>query len=413
MKRQPILIVGDHVPMQKFLVHVLRSARYEVVIADSGTSALKLLSATRFGVVVSNLEVPDLDGTELFRAIRRRDIDVPIVFVTGSPNEDRKMATSESGAACYTANTNDFDAVLTTVTRAETLSRLARIRRTLDTTPGAGRALGRETELEERFDAACGQLWMAYQPIVSQLSGRVVAYEALLRSDEPSLAAPSALIAAGEQLGRLEEIGRRVRAAAASAITELPDNVELFVNLHPFDLTDHELASPTSPLSKVACRVVLEITERASLDRVRDATGRIAALRALGFRIAIDDLGAGYAGLSWLTTVEPDVVKIDMGLIRGIDRDAKRQQVVNCLLGLCAKLDVRVVVEGVETEAERATLVAMGADHLQGYLFGRPERRFGGPLTRRVAKSARPHPSLPVVPTCAADEDVEPERLAG
>ena len=416
MKRQPILVVDEDVRVQRLLARVLRGARYEVAIAASAREALAVLATRRFGVVVSDLQMPDIDGIELLREIRRRDIDVPIVFVTDTPDAQRADSTFETGAVRYMAKPVDASLFLAAVTRAETLSRLARIQGPLGTTRAARRATGDDGKLERRFEAACARLWMAYQPIVSQRSGTVVAFEALLRSDEPSLASPAAFIGAGERLGRLESIGRRVRAAAAAAISELPADVELFVNLHPFDLTDRELAMPDSPLSKVASRVVLEITERASLERVGDAKAKIAALRSLGFRIAIDDLGAGYAGLSWLATVEPDVVKIDMGLIRGIDVDVKRQQVVFCLIGLCEKLDVRVVVEGVETEAERATLVELGADSLQGYLFGRPERQFGGSLAIRAAKLARPQ-GVPVagVADCGLECNCGSlhERLAG
>lgn len=411
MKRQPILVVNDDAQVQKLLSRALRSARFEVVAAESAKAALDLLAARRFAVVVSDHHPPGVDGIELLRRIRRGDIDVPLVFVTGPPSGGGDGAV-DSRPVLYAASQLDTEVFVAAVARGERLSRLARIRRTLDTTAGPPRSPADALELTARFDSACAKLWMAYQPIVSQRSGTVVGFEALLRSDEPSLATPPAFLAAGEQLGRLEDIGRRVRAAAAAAIAALPANVELFVNLHPFDLTDAELAMPDSPLSRVASRVVLEITERASLDRVRDAKARIAALRTLGFRVAIDDLGAGYAGLSWLATVEPDVVKIDMGLIRGIDADVKRQQVVYCLIGLCEKLDVRIVIEGVETQAERNTLVALGADYLQGYLFGRPERQIGRALAGHVGESGT-HQTPSLGEGCDYEESDLPDRLAG
>lgn len=157
----------------------------------------------------------------------------------------------------------------------------------------------------------------------------------------------------------------------------MPPGVEVFVNLHAYDIADEELASPEAPLSRFASRIVLELTERASLDRVKDAKARIQTLRALGFRIAIDDLGAGYAGLSWLATFVPEVVKIDMGLVRDVDKDATRQRVICSLLELCRQLDIRVVLEGVETEAERNAIVWLGGDVMQGYHFARPGRGFG------------------------------------
>ena len=222
MKRQPILVVDEDVRVQRLLARVLRGARYEVAIAASAREALAVLATRRFGVVVSDLQMPDIDGIELLREIRRRDIDVPIVFVTDTPDAQRADSTFETGAVRYMAKPVDASLFLAAVTRAETLSRLARIQGPLGTTRAARRATGDDGKLERRFEAACARLWMAYQPIVSQRSGTVVAFEALLRSDEPSLASPAAFIGAGERLGRLESIGRRVRAQRMlEAITQL------------------------------------------------------------------------------------------------------------------------------------------------------------------------------------------------
>ena len=92
-------------------------------------------------------------------------------------------------------------------------------------------------------------------------------------------------------------------------------------------IDDHELFSPAAPLSRIASRVVLEITERASLDELGDVAPRLAQLRGLGFRIAIDDLGAGYAGLTSFAQLEPEVVKVDMSLVRGIDSSDRKSVV--------------------------------------------------------------------------------------
>jgi EAL domain-containing protein (putative c-di-GMP-specific phosphodiesterase class I) len=147
--------------------------------------------------------------------------------------------------------------------------------------------------------------------------------------------------------------------------------------LHSADLNDEELYSPDAPLSKIAARVVLEVTERASLYEVKNLTEGVRKLKALGFQIAIDDLGAGYAGLTSFTQLEPEVAKLDMSLVRGVDADPRRQSIVRSMKGLCDDLGMLVVAEGVETAAERDTLAELGCDLLQGYLFARPGRGFG------------------------------------
>jgi len=148
------------------------------------------------------------------------------------------------------------------------------------------------------------------------------------------------------------------------------------VNLHPVDLEDEDLYDPAAPLSRVAPRVVLEITERASLSDVPELASRLARLRALGFRIAVDDLGAGFAGLASFARLRPEVVKIDMSLVRGVESDPVRQKLVDSITHASHDLGILVVAEGIESAAERDVLTALEVDLLQGYLFGRPERAF-------------------------------------
>ncbi len=140
------------------------------------------------------------------------------------------------------------------------------------------------------------------------------------------------------------------------------------------ELDDDSLILPEAPLSRFASRVVLEVTERAPLETIRDVTTRVAQLRALGYRIAVDDLGAGYAGLTSFAHLEPEVVKVDMSLIRGIDQSLMKQKLLGSIIGLCRDLGIEIIAEGIETEAERDALIRLGGDLCQGYLFARPEK---------------------------------------
>ncbi len=143
------------------------------------------------------------------------------------------------------------------------------------------------------------------------------------------------LFAAAERLGRVGELGRRIRQQVVEAIRVAPVETSIFMNLHAADLSDDQLYTPTSPLGSCASHVVLEVTERSSLDRVPDVRERARALRRMGFRIAIDDLGAGYAGLSSFAQLEPQFAKLDMSLIRDIDRSTTKQSIVRSMLDVC------------------------------------------------------------------------------
>ncbi|MCC6897843.1 MAG: EAL domain-containing protein, partial [Polyangiaceae bacterium] len=203
-------------------------------------------------------------------------------------------------------------------------------------------------------------------------------HEALLRSREQSLPHPGAVIDAAERLDALDVLGRAIRARAAEPVVDSSACGLLFVNLHGRDLVAPTLTSDDAPLSRIADRVVLEITERAALDEVGDVRSKIARLREMGFRIAVDDLGAGYAGLTSFAQLEPEVVKLDMSLIRGIDQSPTKQKVVRSMTALSRDMGMLVVAEGVETVRECETLLEIGCDLLQGFLFARPSPPFPG-----------------------------------
>jgi EAL domain-containing protein (putative c-di-GMP-specific phosphodiesterase class I) len=191
------------------------------------------------------------------------------------------------------------------------------------------------------------------------------------------LSTPGKLFDAAERLGRVQELGSRMREAIAQTAREAPAGVLLFANLHALDLTSDDLYSLHSPLAALAERVVLEVTERTALYRVDHLRERIEKLRDLGFRIAVDDLGASHAGLSSFAQLGPDIVKLDISLVRNVETSTSKANLIKSMITLCTQeLGMRVVCEGVETEAQRDTLQGLGADLLQGYLFGMPARGF-------------------------------------
>lgn len=120
-------------------------------------------------------------------------------------------------------------------------------------------------------------------------------------------------------------------------------------------------------------RLMFEVTEGERVNDSEHLAGIFEAYRRRGFTTAIDDFGAGYSGLNLLAEFQPDVIKIDMELTRGIDRSASRQAILAGILLTCSRLNIKVIAEGVETEAEYRTLTEMGVHLIQGYYFARPE----------------------------------------
>jgi EAL domain-containing protein (putative c-di-GMP-specific phosphodiesterase class I) len=235
--------------------------------------------------------------------------------------------------------------------------------------------------LEDKLTRCLGTLTMHFQPIVQATSRARFGYEALLRTTDKSLPHPGAILDAAERLERIPALGRAVRAQVAKVVAESPaERGVVFLNLHLLDLLDKQLTSAFAPLTKVAPRIVLEITERNSLDGQSDIRYRVAELRELGFKIAIDDLGGGHARMGTFSPLDTDFVKLDMSLVRDIDRQPMKQRLVRSVIELCRDNGTQVIGEGVETEAEARTLVELGCDLLQGYLLARPALPFCDPL---------------------------------
>jgi EAL domain-containing protein (putative c-di-GMP-specific phosphodiesterase class I) len=374
-----VLVVDDDPALLRLHVRALASAGFEVISAPDGIHAVKAIEQGAFDVILSDIDMPGLDGMKLLAHVRSYDLDVPVVLITGAPSVETAARAMELGALRYLVKPVELRAIIGITQDAVYLHRIAKAKRkALDLLGGVDRLLGDEAGLTASFDRALSTFYVVYQPIVRWSTHAIYAYEALLRSREPSLPHPGAMLDAAERLGRVHELGRKIRARAIEPLSSLPRGTSLFINLHPKDLIDDSLPH-LGATADVASRVVFEITERASLSGMPDVRERVAALRARGFRIAVDDLGAGYAGLTSFAVLEPDVVKLDMALVRNIDTEPTKQTLVRTLVAMCKELRIIVTAEGIETPAERDELISAGCDLMQGYLFARPGEGFPAP----------------------------------
>jgi EAL domain-containing protein (putative c-di-GMP-specific phosphodiesterase class I)/CheY-like chemotaxis protein len=372
-----ILVVDDEAALVRAIARMLTTAGYEVATAADGMRAVDLVAQTPFDAIVSDIDMPRMTGIQFLKNVRQRDAEVPVILMTGNPDVESAVQAVAHGALQYLIKPVQMEELRKVVARAVSLNRMAKLKRDAFALVSDG-VLGASDQLAlgATFERALDSLWMAYQPIVRASDRTLFGYEALLRSEEKALPHPGAILDAAERLGRLHDLGRSVRAAACAPIAQAPPACLLFVNLHASDLMDDTLLSPESPLSAVANRVVLEITERASLEKVKDVKAKLMELRRMGFRIAIDDLGAGYAGLTSFATLEPEFVKLDMSLVRDVDRNHTKETLIRSMAAVCRELGMLVVAEGVETPQERELLVALGCDFLQGYLLAKPGRPF-------------------------------------
>jgi EAL domain-containing protein (putative c-di-GMP-specific phosphodiesterase class I) len=377
--RPPAILVVDDEPGVLDMLSRALGPTFEVTASQDGAEAVRQVEKGTFAAVVSDIHMPGMSGIELLRAVREHDADLPVLLVTGQPSWEGAAQAIEYGVFRYIPKPFDLPTLRQTVTQATQLYRLARLKREALSLGGIAAGPSDRAGLEASFERMLASFGMAFQPIVSLSTKTVFGYEALLRSSEPSLPHPTDVLEAAERLGATKRLGRAVRAFAAQRGSQLEHDWLLFVNLHPSELLDPDLTDPSSLLMSMASRVVLEITERAPLSSLEEVRERCSELRRLGFRIAVDDLGAGYAGLTSFAILDPDIVKVDMNLVRGIEGSAIKRRLVSSVLSLCREMDMLLVAEGVETPAERDVLANMGCDLFQGFLFARPASSFYQP----------------------------------
>lgn len=236
----------------------------------------------------------------------------------------------------------------------------------------AERAADRDhREGRARIDGAleAGLPRIVLQPIVDLDTEEVWAFEALSRFDAEPARPPDDWFAEAHRVGRGVELELRAMSVALEHLPQLGRG-HLTVNLSPGALCSADLEVLLHRAE--ACRVVLEVTEHELVEDISDAQAAAAQLRKAGFRLAIDDVGAGYAGLTKIVDLAPEVIKLDRALVEHVDTDPTRQALVSASVGFAAVLGSSLVAEGIETRAELDTLRRLGIRLGQGFLLARP-----------------------------------------
>ncbi len=372
-----VLVVDDEPSVRLALEKLLRNDGHQVASAASAEDAIETFQTQQFDAVISDIVLPGFNGIELLRRIREHNVDVPVVLITGGPRLETAMDAMRYGALRYLVKPVDAKELQDVMREAVGLSKMAVVKRqALALLSSDDRYVGDRASLEIAFERTLDTVQLHYQPIVRFSSRTVFAYEALLRPQEVDLPTPDALIDAAERLGWVHRMSFKVRELASHALIDLPSEIRLFVNLHALDLQDPELFAPSDPLSSSSRRVTFEVTERHSLSELQGIHTNVSRLKRRGFRVAIDDFGAGHAGLTSFAILEPNVIKLDMALIRDIDQVATKEKLVASMISVCKDLGVEVIAEGVERVGELRILLDLGCDLFQGYLFARPAKPF-------------------------------------
>jgi diguanylate cyclase (GGDEF)-like protein len=255
-------------------------------------------------------------------------------------------------------------------------------------------------------------LTMVVQPIVDVRSGLIHAYEALARFGAKGSDSPLQWFALADELGQREALERACLREALELFRRRPRDVQLSVNLSAPVLTDRETLRMLERVPDLS-GLIIEVTEEALVHNEAQLDAVLAPLRERGAQMAVDDMGAGYSGLSQIMAVHPRYLKLDRSLITGVDTDHERSALVAALANYAERVGSLLVAEGMETEAELLTLIELGVPLAQGFYLGRPALPWPGLRTsvpthsRRHAQRERPGAEL------ARDADHSPSAAHG
>lgn len=362
-----ILLVDDEPHVLDALRTMLRAHPYDILTARSGPEALEVLAGAPVDVVVSDERMTPMSGSMFLRLCRERFPDTERIVLTGYASLDALMsAINDAHVVAFLKKPCDPAELLEAIELA--LQSQAQRR-------AAGRSTSDAMIAHAQLDGALTSAELWYQPIVDPHE-TVVAHEALLRPQSTDLPTPTHVVETASELGRHADLDRRVREVAAANLDRGVPARQVFINVLPESLVDGALFDDDA-LARHGDQVVIEITERSHLGSIADIKPAIAALRERGHRVAVDDLGAGYAGLTSLAVLQPDIVKFDLELICDINNDAARAHLVSAMANTCREMGIVTLAEGIETPSELAVLRGMGFDLYQGYLLGKPAPGLG------------------------------------
>ena len=383
-----VMIVDDHPPNVTLLEMLLRSAGVTRVhgITDPREAVARCLEV-RPDLLLLDLHMPHLDGfavMEVLGAALEEDAFLPVLVLTADVTPDTKKRALAAGAKDFLTKPFDRTEVLLRVrnlleTRAlykEVQRHNTRLQAEIDQQMEQARRLEAERADRRRDVEAVlsGEaLHMVFQPIAELGSGRVVGVEALARFETEPRRPPNEWFAEAADGGLGVELEVAAVRNALADLNLLPAEIYMSVNVSPPTVSTAGLADALAALP--GDRVVVELTEHSRIENYARIVEALHVFRHLGVRTAVDDAGAGYAGLRHILRLRPDIIKLDTDLTRGIDADPVRRALAASLLTFADDIGAAIIAEGIETPEELDTLRSLGISWGQGYHLARP-----GPL---------------------------------
>jgi len=371
-----VLLIDDEAMILRLETTILERAGYEVETAHDGHEGLGIAARRPFDVAIVDYDMPSIDGLDVLRELRDLQPHCQRILCSGNLNLPVVMEAVNRGEISRVIQkpVTPHELLETVNDSIAARERAAQLQRNVRDAMSTSSRIAIEECLHDDI------LQLALQPIVRAEDSSVVAFEALIRSSHETLGTPMDVLRAAEEHGLLARLGKVVAARAAEWLDRLPSHLQLFLNLHPKELTDPSaLTGRLDILQHYAPRVVVEITERTYMLDLQSWSESVQLLSDRGFSLAVDDLGSGYNSLAVLAELQPGYIKVDMSIVRSVDRDPRKQRLIEMLARFASSTDALLIAEGIETAEEAGALRNCGTHLMQGYFFGRPTRTPGLP----------------------------------
>ena len=375
-----VLLADDEPGLRIALTELLsHEDRVELIgTAADAEEAIRLAEADLPDVALVDVRMPEGGGTHAARGISRVSPRTRVIALSAYEDRDNVLEMLRAGAVGYLVKGAAADELIEGIEKVAqggtslsaevvggVVSELATQLRKEEIEREANEALRGDIE---RFVSGHG-VWMVFHPIVDLETREEIGVEALARFGSIPVRPPDRWFAEATALELGLQLELRTFREALEALPQIEDRLFLSVNCSHHAAASNELAER---LEDVEGRIVLEITEHEAIEDYVALAEALAPLRERGLRLAVDDVGAGYASLRHALQLAPDMVKMDISLTRDIDRDPRRRALATALISFAGETGMTIIAEGIETDAELGALRQLGVRYGQGFYLARP-----------------------------------------
>ncbi len=373
-----VLLVDDNPANVAFLRRLLVQQGLSRVYSEvDSRQVARRLAEHRPDIVLLDLRMPHLDGFEVLAQVQEYAAGsyLPVMVLTAdTTTASRDQALAQGAQDFLTKPVDVTEAILRIANLLQTRQLYATLRQVTarsappEIGPGDNRA-----EVTARVRAVLDDdtsISQVFQPVKDLATGVTVGHEALSRFPDPTLSGPERWFADAFTVGLGVELEWRAAISTLSYLDHAPPELFLAVNMSPATvprLAEDQLCHPD-----LWPRIVIELTEHVPVEDYPSLHRALRLARSRGARLAVDDLGSGYAGFRHLLQLRPDIIKLDISMVAGINHNTGQKALARALIGFANEVGAQVIAEGIEQAEELVALQALGVAWGQGYLLGRP-----------------------------------------